>query len=44
MQLYKPFQFLTADECDELIQYAKTNNIRAGKTARDKKNKLETIE
>ena len=40
MQLYKPFQFLTADECDELIQYAKTNNIRAGKTARDKKKQI----
>ena len=40
MQLYKPFQFLTANECDELIQYAKTNNIRAGKTARDKKKQI----
>ena len=31
MTLYKPFQFLTADECDELILYAQ-DKIQAGTT------------
>jgi hypothetical protein len=31
MKLYEPFQFLTADECDELISYAK-DKIENGKT------------
>ena len=31
MKLYKPFQFLTAAECDELIQYGK-DKIQTGTT------------
>jgi len=32
MKLYEPFKFLTADECDQIIRYANTDNIRKGKT------------
>ncbi len=34
MKLYEPFQFLTASECDELIQYSKTHDIQPGTTLR----------
>lgn len=27
MELYKPFDFLTADECQEIIQYSKTRTL-----------------
>ena len=27
MELYKPFDFLTADECQEVIQYSKTQTL-----------------
>ena len=32
MKLYEPFQFLTADECDEIIAYAKRHEIKPGTT------------
>ena len=32
MKLYEPFQFLTDQECDQLISYAYKNNIIAGRT------------
>jgi len=34
MTLYKPFQFLTADECDRIIDYANNSKIKAGTTLR----------
>ena len=32
MKLYEPFQFLTAEECDGIIAYARQNNIQEGTT------------
>ena len=32
MQLYKPFNFLTNELCDEIIQYAKNKNLKKGTT------------
>ena len=32
MQLYKPFNFLTNELCDEIIQYAKNKNFKKGTT------------
>ena len=34
MKLYEPFQFLTADECDSIIEYADRSEIKAGATLR----------
>jgi hypothetical protein len=34
MILYQPFQFLTADECDRIIDYAYASKIKAGTTLR----------
>ena len=34
MILYEPFQFLTADECDRIIDYAYASKIKAGTTLR----------
>ena len=37
MKLYEPFQFLTANECDEIIKYADTSEIKPGTTLRSGK-------
>ena len=34
MKLYEPFQFLTTEECDQIIAYAKTKEIKPGTTLR----------
>ena len=34
MKLYEPFQFLTAAECDNIIEYARTKKIDTGTTLR----------
>ncbi len=34
MKLYETFQFLTADECDSIIEYARNSEIKAGTTLR----------
>ena len=37
MKLYEPFQFLTANECDSIIEYANRSEIKAGTTLRSGK-------
>ena len=34
MKLYEPFQFLTANECDNIIDYADKTDVRPGTTLR----------
>ena len=34
MKLYEPFQFLTANECDNIIDYAEKTDVRPGTTLR----------
>jgi len=34
MKLYEPFQFLTAAECDQIIEYGRTSEIKQGTTLR----------
>ena len=34
MKLYQPFQFLTAKECDNIIEYADKTDVRPGTTLR----------
>ena len=36
MELYKPFDFLTADECHELIQYGKTRTLYKSGVSNDR--------
>jgi len=37
MKLYEPFQFLTANECDKIIEYADRSEIKPGTTLRSGK-------
>ena len=37
MKLYEPFQFLTANECDSIIEYANRSEIKSGTTLRSDK-------
>jgi hypothetical protein len=34
MKLYEPFQFLTTEECDNIIEYARKSRIQSGTTLR----------
>ena len=34
MKLYEPFQFLTAEECDQIISYARQSEVKPGTTLR----------
>ena len=34
MKLYEPFQFLTAEECDQIIEYGRTSEIKQATTLR----------
>ena len=34
MKLYEPFQFLTTAECDQIIEYGRTSEIKQGTTLR----------
>ena len=36
MELYKPFDFLTADECQEIIQYGKTRTLYKSGVSNDR--------
>ena len=32
MKLYEPFQFLTEEECDQLLEYGRSSHKQTGKT------------